>query len=267
MAAKYESFTIDMVKAAGEAEAQAMVDTMSTVYRSEARADEKKGIAAAYALRAALQNGIKQAAVAKAWGKIDPRTKQVTPKPNATMTLFKRMGIVADVLGYLPGSEEWYLLSSQAGANITQVGTLIDTLEGPKKIMGVEYPQSTEAELRDMLYNVAFTPDLRKRTKKEIDEIIAKRESGDSTESGGESGGSTGDDETPANVPVVGTFESRIDTAYADLRAVLAQVEFGSAVWKKFYAEQAAWVETFDAASEKASESAANTRKRNKRTA
>lgn len=188
--AKIDTFNLDMARAAGEAEVADMIATVKSAFREKRKRDGRIVIAAAYTMVAALRNGVKNATIAKEWG---PSAEE--PLSTSTVTLYRRLALAVDHCGVEVGDRRWSLLSGKAGANIGQVGRV---LEG-KPVDDYEKEEKGEAvaatsDRLDWILGHAFTPDGKKRTAKDIQVSLDKERglsatSDDDDSEGGEGAG------------------------------------------------------------------------------
>ena len=97
-----------------------------------------------------------------------------SPRSSSLITAYRRCGIALRKLGVEPKDNEWNLLANKMGANIKIVGDAIEpTREGKDKDgKTIKIPvEPTREGLLEAL-NIAFTPDGKKRSSKEIDLIL-----------------------------------------------------------------------------------------------
>lgn len=111
---------------ADEAHIEDAIKTVSVAFRGLRKKQGTVMVAAAYTTYAAVEAGIKQATLATEWGSVDPVSKTVKPLAASYLTNLKRLGKAATILGIEPGEEVWTNLAGRGGAQIKEVGKVID---------------------------------------------------------------------------------------------------------------------------------------------
>jgi hypothetical protein len=140
------------------------IKVVSVAFRGLRKKQGTVMVAAAYTTYAAVEAGIKQARLAEQWGSVDPITKNVKPLAASYLTNLKRLGKAGTILGIKPGDAQWTDLAGRGGAQIKEVGKVIDGANVRFDEDGKAVTEPLTMDLLDEVLAVAFKDGVKQKS-------------------------------------------------------------------------------------------------------